>query len=170
MAYAHPIESEEEVRALLNSYKKDYPDARHHCLAFVQGVNGDVFRAQDDGEPSNSAGTPILGQIRSFGLTNIAIVVVRYFGGTKLGVPGLVNAYKSSAKEALLNAEVVESEEKCSSVIVCNISEVDKLKSRLLKSGAILHKVEYGEQCTVSLSYPLSNREVPVLLQGFPAE
>lgn len=107
LAFAHPVRTEEGVREVVQGYRKSYYDARHWCYAYILGADKKKFRANDDGEPSNSAGTPILNQIKSSGLTNILIVVVRYFGGTKLGVPGLINAYKSSAAEAIENAEVV---------------------------------------------------------------
>ena len=107
IAYAYPIKTEEEVRPLLKSLKKEYYDARHHCYAFVLGKDKKRFRAADDGEPSNSAGAPILGQIRSLDLTNVLVVVVRYFGGTKLGVPGLITAYREAAKDALNQSTIV---------------------------------------------------------------
>lgn len=106
-AYAHQVTSEDEVRNLVKWYRKEYYDARHHCYAYVLGADAKRTRAADDGEPSNSAGTPILGQIKSKGLTNVFVMVVRYFGGTKLGVPGLIHAYRTSAEDALNNATVV---------------------------------------------------------------
>ncbi len=106
-AYAHPVTTEEEVKEIVDGLKKEFYDARHHCYAYVLGFKGDVWRANDDGEPSSTAGKPIHGQIVSRELTNTLIVVVRYFGGTKLGVSGLINAYRSAASDALENAEVV---------------------------------------------------------------
>ena len=108
ISYAYPVKSEEEVKERLLKLKKKHFDARHHCYAYVLGPDGDKFRTYDDGEPGHSAGDPILGQIRSNELTNTLIVVVRYFGGTKLGVSGLINAYKSAAAEAIANSEIVE--------------------------------------------------------------
>lgn len=108
IALAYPVESEAEVKEIVASLKKEYHDARHHCYAYRIGLNGDVWRANDDGEPSGSAGRPILGQIDSAGLSDILVVVVRYFGGIKLGIPGLIRAYKSSTADALEAAEVVE--------------------------------------------------------------
>lgn len=92
----------------MNEVKKEYHDARHHCYAFKFGLTENEYRYNDDGEPNNSAGAPIFGQIQSFNVTNIAIIVVRYFGGTKLGVGGLIAAYKEAAKEALQNAKIIE--------------------------------------------------------------
>ncbi len=108
LAFAYPVVNEDGIRERIEELKKKYYDARHHCYAYVLGNGGEQYRANDDGEPNHSAGDPILGQIRSRELTNVLVVVVRYFGGTKLGVPGLINAYKVAASEALDNAELVE--------------------------------------------------------------
>lgn len=110
LAFASPVGSEAEAKALLSDLKKRHFDARHHCYAWVIGAAGVQYRAFDDGEPSHSAGDPILGQIRSRGLTNILVAVVRYFGGTKLGVGGLVSAYKTAAADAIAKAVVVRRE------------------------------------------------------------
>lgn len=104
IAHAVPVFSEEDIKEQLNLLRKKYFDARHHCYAWVLGADKHLFRANDDGEPSGSAGKPILNQIYSAEVTNVLVVVVRYFGGIKLGVSGLVNAYKSAAREALDNA------------------------------------------------------------------
>lgn len=108
LAYAFPIKKETEVKEFLSELRKTHHGARHHCYAFVLGANKLSYRANDDGEPSYTAGKPILGQIQSKDLTNILIVVVRYFGGTLLGVSGLINAYKTAANEAIKNNEIIE--------------------------------------------------------------
>lgn len=108
MAFAWPVESEEEIKQIVASLKKEYHDARHHCYAYRLGKDGQAWRANDDGEPSGSAGRPILGQIDSAGLSDVLVVVVRYFGGIKLGIPGLIRAYKTSTAEALASAPVRE--------------------------------------------------------------
>lgn len=108
IALAYPVETEEEVKEIVASLKKKYHDARHHCFAYRLGHKGDRFRANDDGEPSSSAGRPILGQIDSRCLSDVLVVVVRYFGGIKLGIPGLIRAYKTSTADALDNAGTVE--------------------------------------------------------------
>ncbi|MBI2281318.1 MAG: YigZ family protein [Bacteroidetes bacterium] len=108
LAFAFPIFSEEEFKTHLSQLKKDYHDARHHCFAFKLGLTENEYRYSDDGEPNNSAGKPIYGQILSKNITNVGIVVVRYFGGTKLGVGGLVTAYKEAAADALNNAIIIE--------------------------------------------------------------
>ena len=107
IAYTFPVESEDDIKDLLLRIKKEHHSARHHCYAWRLGINGPAFRANDDGEPSSTAGKPILGQIISSDLTNILIVVVRYFGGTLLGTSGLINAYKSAAADAINNAQIV---------------------------------------------------------------
>ena len=108
LAYAFHVESEEEIASHLERLRKRYYDATHHCYAWRLGPEGERFRANDDGEPSSTAGKPILGQMLSHDLTDCLIVVVRYFGGTKLGVPGLIAAYKESAAAVIEVAEIVE--------------------------------------------------------------
>jgi uncharacterized YigZ family protein len=107
LSFAFPAASEQEVKQHLETLKKQYFDATHHCYAYVLGFDKSAYRINDDGEPSGTAGRPIYGQILSNDLTNILIVVIRYYGGTKLGVPGLINAYKTSAAEALRNVTVI---------------------------------------------------------------
>ncbi|HSD06524.1 MAG TPA: YigZ family protein [Flavobacterium sp.] len=106
--YAFPIETEEEVKPIIEALKKKHPHAVHYCYAYQIGTETIQYRANDDGEPSNTAGTPIYGQIQSFGLTNILIVVVRIYGGIKLGVGGLITAYKTSAQITLESCEIIE--------------------------------------------------------------
>lgn len=108
ISLAYPVESEEEVKEIVASLKKEYHDARHHCYAYRIGLDGSTWRANGDGEPSGSAGRPILGQIDSAGLSDILVVVVRYFGGIKLGIPGLIRAYKTSTADAIEAAEKIE--------------------------------------------------------------
>ncbi|SNS62258.1 uncharacterized protein, YigZ family [Belliella buryatensis] len=108
LAFAFPVADEEEIKSHLEDLRKLYYDARHHCYAYILGKNQESYRANDDGEPNHSAGDPILGQIRSNNLTNTLIVVIRYFGGTKLGVGGLISAYKIAAAEAIANNEIIE--------------------------------------------------------------
>lgn len=108
LAYAFPVTSEDEIKLHLQALKKEHPSARHHCFAWRLGPDKSASRSNDDGEPSGTAGKPIMGQILSQDLTNILIVVVRYFGGTLLGAGGLINAYRSAAADALLNARVKE--------------------------------------------------------------
>lgn len=106
--YAFPVQSENEVKEILDQLKKQHYTARHWCYAYQIGTKTKIYRANDDGEPNNSAGMPIYGQIQSFDVTNVLVVVVRYFGGVKLGVGGLVTAYKTAAQMALETVEIVE--------------------------------------------------------------
>jgi len=108
IGYAVPIRNEGEVKDCLEMLKKEHHSARHWCYAYQLGKNYERFRTNDDGEPSNSAGMPIYGQLQSFGLTDTLVVVVRYFGGTKLGVGGLINAYRTAAQMALEGSEIIE--------------------------------------------------------------
>ena len=110
LGFAYPVTSETNIKEHVSFLQKKYFDARHHCFAWTLGVDRKSFRAVDDGEPNHSAGDPILGQIRSKGLANVLVVVVRYFGGVKLGVGGLITAYKTAAGEALNNADIIERE------------------------------------------------------------
>jgi uncharacterized YigZ family protein len=107
IALAFPVLNEEDIKKILLDLRKEYHDARHHCYAYIMGFKGEHWRANDDGEPSSTAGKPIYGQLLSRNLTNTLVVVIRYFGGTKLGVSGLINAYKLSASDALDNAEII---------------------------------------------------------------
>lgn len=108
LSFAEPCNSAEEAKEIVAMYKKEYFDARHVCWAYMIGHQRLEFRSNDDGEPSGTAGKPILGQINSFNLTNIVVIVVRYFGGIKLGTSGLIEAYRTAAAEALSAAEIVE--------------------------------------------------------------
>ena len=108
ISYAIPVESVDEVKEIIEKYRKEYYDARHVCWAYMLGADRDSFRSNDDGEPSGTAGKPILGQINSNELTNILILVVRYFGGIKLGTSGLIASYKGAAIEAIEGAEIIE--------------------------------------------------------------
>jgi len=108
IALAYPVNTQEEIKSILENVRKEHHSARHHCFAWMLGQSRQNYRINDDGEPSGSAGKPILGQINSFQVTNVLIVVVRYFGGKLLGVSGLINAYRSAAESALKNNEITE--------------------------------------------------------------
>src|SRR6187402_1206627 len=125
--YAFPIESEEEVKPILETLKKQHPSAVHYCYAYQLGTETIQYRANDDGEPSNTAGTPIYGQIQSFGLTNVLIVVVRIYGGIKLGVGGLISAYKTSAQMTLESCEIIEKTIDISFIISFDYKNMNKV-------------------------------------------
>ncbi len=108
ISFAFPVSAPEEIKSIIDKIRKEHHEARHHCFAYMIGRERKIRRMNDDGEPSGTAGRPILGQINAFSLTNILIVVSRYFGGTLLGVSGLINAYRSAAASAIQNAEIIE--------------------------------------------------------------
>ena len=108
LSFAIPVKDTEEIKLVLDTYRKEYYDARHVCYAYMLGSERTIFRSNDDGEPSGTAGKPILGQINSYGLTDVLIIVVRYFGGILLGTGGLIAAYKAAAKDAIENAQITE--------------------------------------------------------------
>jgi uncharacterized YigZ family protein len=141
IALAYPVSSEEEIKAIYAQLKKEYFDARHHCYAFLLGAAGTRFRANDDGEPNHSAGDPILGQIRSAGLTNVLVVVIRYFGGIKLGVSGLIQAYRAATAQALAAADIVEKVETATLAIGFDYQQMNAVMS-LVKD----FKLEVQEQ------------------------
>src|SRR5690606_11610433 len=112
ITYAYPFRTENQLKDILNDVKNTHPKARHHCYAYRLSMDRSVFRVNDDGEPAGSAGRPILNTLLSNDLTNIIVIVVRYFGGTLLGIPGLINAYKTATQEAISDAIVVEKYQK----------------------------------------------------------
>lgn len=158
-AFAYPVFSMDEADNRLKELKKEYHDARHHVYAFRLGADMKTHRSSDDGEPSNSSGPPVMGQIRSFGLTNIIVVVVRYFGGTKLGVPGLINAYKTAAREALQNARIVKRTLDNHVTIELEYADVDKVMGTLEKSGLKIIQQEFTAQVKLTFAVPLSQTE-----------
>lgn len=126
-AFAFPVETEDEIQEYRNQLRKKYYDARHHVYAFVLGEDKSIYRASDDGEPHNSSGPPVLNAIKSYDLTNVLVVVVRYFGGKKLGIPGLINAYRTAAEEALKNAEVIEKLPMQEITVECEFSKLNEV-------------------------------------------
>ena len=159
IALAYPVETEEQVKEIVSSLRKEYHDARHHCYAYRLGLDGEKFRANDDGEPSGSAGRPILGQIDSLGLSDILLVVVRYFGGIKLGIPGLIRAYKSSSADALANAEIVEKIAGKQFRISFDYLEMNSVKKVLKELGIPTFDEEYSQQCSLRARVRLSSEE-----------
>lgn len=159
IALAFPISSEDEVKTRLTEIKKKYFDARHHCYAYIIGADKNKFRANDDGEPNHSAGDPILGQIRSKNLTNVLVVVVRYFGGTKLGVSGLITAYKTATEEALNNAQIIEQQITVTAVFEFTY-EVTPVIMKLIKDFDLkIMNQEFGETCSIKIEVLLSVKD-----------
>lgn len=164
-AFAVPCKTEEEVKKHLATWRKEHFQAVHVCYAFRLGSDKKVFRASDDGEPSNSAGPPILGQIQSFDLTNILIGVVRYYGGTNLGVGGLIHAYRTAAKEALEEATIIEEEDHC---IVELLFEYDQMPAVMAVVKAIpllVEEQQFELSCRLKGTYPVSNHHALAQLQ-----
>ncbi len=159
IALAFPVSSEDEVKTRLTEIKKEYFDARHHCYAYIIGADKSKFRANDDGEPNHSAGDPILGQIRSKNLTNVLVVVVRYFGGTKLGVSGLITAYKTAAEEALNKAQIIEQQITVTFVFEFSY-EVTPVIMKLIKDFSLkIMNQEFGETCSIEIEVLLSVKD-----------
>jgi uncharacterized YigZ family protein len=163
IAYAFVCSSEIEAKELLLNLKKVHNQARHFCYAYRFGFKGEVFRANDDGEPNNSAGTPILGQLQSFELTNVLLVVVRYFGGTKLGVGGLVNAYKSAAKDAIENSELITKQVMNYVKIEANYEEFPELMRFIKKNKITIISNIQGMTCLLELVFPTDFEESVML-------
>jgi len=145
LAYAFPITTETDCQTSLDEVRKLHPKATHHCYAWRLGMDKNRYRANDDGEPGGTAGRPILGQIDSFGLTNVLIVVVRYFGGTKLGTSGLIQAYKASAAEALQQAEIVEKTIESVYQLTFHYALMNNLMGAIKKAGFQLLKQEFTD-------------------------
>lgn len=149
LAFAHHIETEEEIKELLSGYRKNYFDARHVCYAYVLTPEANVFRANDDGEPSGTAGRPILGQIRSFDLTNVLVVVVRYYGGINLGTGGLITAYKAAAAAALQAATIQEKVVHQHFTVRATYQDVDLVLRQLKHEEAEVVHRDYDAQHTI---------------------
>jgi uncharacterized YigZ family protein len=167
LAYTYPIRAEEEVAPHIEILRKEHPKARHWCYAWRIGLDKNNYRANDDGEPSNTAGRPILGQIDSFGLTNVLIIVVRYFGGTLLGTSGLIQAYRESASDALSQAKIVEN-------VVCDFyqitfdyAQMPDVMNALKKMNVELKSKDFAEKGSVQIAIPID--EIDEILLRFKA-
>lgn len=168
-SYAHPVSSIEEAKELNKFYRKKYYDARHHCFAYHINPEKPVTRAADDGEPSNAAGPPILGQIHSLELCNVMVMVVRYFGGTKLGVPGMINAYKSAAREALNNASIITEKIKSSVVLSFEYKELDVVMQLIKKYDMVILHQKMAMSCEFEIQFSLEyKQEVRLALKDLP--
>ncbi|MEO7444537.1 MAG: YigZ family protein [Ferruginibacter sp.] len=157
LAFVFPVQNAAEVKNHLQSLKKEHAKAVHHCYAYRLGIDENIFRAVDDGEPSGTAGKPILGQIDSRNLTNVCIFVVRYFGGTLLGVPGLINAYKTAASLALQIVPVVSRPVMKSYVLEFNYTIMNTVMHILRKNNAEISTQNMQLFCTLEASIPVNN-------------
>lgn len=156
LAFAYPVTDEEQVKSHIQQLRKEYFDARHHCYAYRIGYKGDIWRINDDGEPSSTAGKPIYGQILSNSLSDILIVVVRYFGGIKLGVPGLIRAYKSASADALKNCTIIEKIATRPFEVTFDYFQMNSVM-KLLKDLQIMpYKQDFSLNCSLRVDLRLS--------------
>lgn len=158
--YAFPVTNEEEIKTHLEALRKQHHGAVHFCYAFQLGTETIYFRANDDGEPSNSAGMPIYGQIQSFGLTNILVVVVRFFGGIKLGVGGLISAYRTSAQMALAEAEIIEKTIDVAFEVSFDYKNMNKVMRVIKEKNLNIVSQEMNESCKIIISTRKKNAEM----------
>jgi len=159
IGFAFPVNSESDIKDSLNHLKSIHPKATHHCYAYRLGINGENYRANDDGEPSGSAGLPIYNQLLAHQITNILVVVIRYFGGTKLGVGGLVKAYKESAKYTLEQAEIITKELESKIELKFKFSQQNQIFTLLNKYDAKILEFDAQEICIIQANIRTSKKE-----------
>ena len=160
IGYAFPVKTEKDIEGSIKKVKEEHYKARHWCYAWQLGTEKDIkFRVNDDREPSNSAGQPIYGQISSFNLTNILIIVVRYFGGTKLGVGGLISAYKTTAKMVLEKSEVIQKTNNITFNIIFEYKDMDKILRALKNSDALILERKMELKCKFKVSVRKKNNQ-----------
>lgn len=155
LAFACHADTPEEAREIIARYTNEYHDARHVCWAYMTGADRATWQLNDNGEPSGTAGKPILGQINSAGLTNVVIVVVRYFGGIKLGTPGLIAAYRAAARAAIDNAAIVEDRETATLSFTFPYMAVNNVMSILKQPDITVMSREFDNTCRATISVPL---------------
>jgi uncharacterized YigZ family protein len=156
IAYTFPVTGPEECKKRLAEIKKEHPKATHYCFAWRIGTDGNQFRVSDDGEPSGTAGRPILGQIDSHSLTGLIIVVVRYFGGMQLGIPGLINAYKTAASMVLANASIIKKPILRHFIFRFDYTRMTDLMQVIRRSGAVVLKQDMQLFCELLVDIPLN--------------
>lgn len=159
LAFAFPVENDTDIKSELLKLKKEHPTANHHCYAYMLGADKQNYRANDDGEPSYTAGKPILGQIQSHDLTNVLIVVVRYFGGTLLGVSGLINAYKTSAAEVIAQCTIIEKQIMLQYRISFGFNEMNDVMKRLKQLDCKILEQSFDTNCVIAFSVRKANSE-----------
>jgi len=159
VAAAFPVSDESQIRHHIDEIRREHHEAKHHCYAWLLGTGEGRWRANDDGEPSGTAGRPILGQIRSAGLTNVLIIVSRYFGGTLLGVSGLINAYRTAARSALDNAEITEGIVQEYHNLKFPYAALNDVMKILKEEGAALSDQVFDLECSMTVSFRISARE-----------
>jgi len=159
IGFAYPVNNEEELKNALEKVRTEHPKATHHCYAFRMGLNGENYRANDDGEPSGSAGLPIYNQLLAHEITNVLVISVRYYGGTKLGVSGLVKAYKESAKITLEEADIVIKELETDIEIQFNFNQQNTIFTLLSKFDAKILNFDSQEKASIIARIKLKNKE-----------
>jgi uncharacterized YigZ family protein len=158
--YAFPVTTEEEIKDHLEKLRKQHYGAVHFCYAFQLGTDKFYFRANDDGEPSNSAGAPIYGQIQSFGVTNVLVVVVRFFGGVKLGVGGLISAYRTAAEMALEESEIIEKTINIHFEISFDYMNINKVMRVIKEKNLEIISQQMNESCQIEIAIRKKNAEI----------
>lgn len=159
IGFAYPVNSENEVKEKLNHLHEQHPKATHHCYAYRLGINGENYRANDDGEPSGSAGLPIYNQLLAHQVTNVLVVIIRYYGGTKLGVGGLVKTYKESAKLTLEQAEIITKELESEIEIRFKFSQQNQIFTLLNKYDAKILDFDAQEICIIRAHVKMAKKE-----------
>jgi len=159
ITFAFPVTNEKQVKEILLELKKEHHTANHHCYAYRLGADKQNYRANDDGEPNNTAGKPILGQIQSNDLTDILIVVVRYFGGTLLGVSGLINAYKTSASEVIQASKIIEKQIMFRYLVSFSFEQMNDVMKVLKQSDAKINSQQFDTNCQIEFTIRKANSE-----------
>ncbi len=152
LAFAYPINSEADIKAILTALKTEHPKANHHCWAMRLGIDRSVFRVNDDGEPSGTAGRPILNTLLSRNITNILVVIVRYFGGTLLGVPGLINAYKTATEDALNTAVIIEKTLDDTYIISFDYQQMNDIMRIIKEDNLTILEQQFDNNCMVKIA------------------
>ncbi|MCQ2218989.1 MAG: YigZ family protein [Paludibacteraceae bacterium] len=152
LAFAIPVRTIDEIKAILEEKRKAFHDARHVCYAYILGPEGKEFRANDDGEPSGTAGRPMLGILQSYNLTYTLLIIVRYFGGTKLGTSGLINAYKESANDAIVNNEIIEKTIDKMLVVKFEYPFLNEIMKIVKEEEPTIINQEFEMECSMTLS------------------
>ncbi len=152
LAFAYPINSEADIKAILTTLKTEHPKANHHCWAMRLGIDRSVFRVNDDGEPSGTAGRPILNTLLSRNITNILVVIVRYFGGTLLGVPGLINAYKTATEDALNTAAIIEKTLDDTYIISFDYQQMNDIMRIIKEDNLTILEQQFDNNCMVKIT------------------
>ena len=165
LAFAFPVDNEEKIKSHIQALKKEHYSARHHCYAWRVGADKDLFRTNDDGEPSSTAGKPILGQIQKFDLSDILIVVVRYFGGTLLGTSGLIRAYKEAAADALQHAEIIEKIVEISFWIEFGYEQMNNVMKIIKERDLSIKQNEFDLHCRIRSS--IRKNEADLVIETF---